>query len=319
MYVKKGSGEFELIDIISKIFSDIHINNVVGIGDDCAIIPCNDEGDVMVISTDMLVEDVHFIREATSARDLGAKSLLVNLSDIAAMGMKPDFSLLSISLPKECRGEWIIEFMEGYHDVSKQFGIMLIGGDTTGSKEKITINVVAIGRGDASNIKRRGDAKIGDKIFVSGILGQSAAGLKDILNGEFNTPNALIHKRPDVGVAEGVWLGKQSHLHAMMDISDGVASDLKHIIKSSKVSANIDLNKIPTRSTIEDATCGGEDYKLLLTVASEHSEEIKSGFQAKFGSEIYEIGEIIHGENGEIAWYDNGEKVEPELNGFRHF
>ena len=311
------NGEFDLIDIISEMFADISINNVEGIGDDCAII--NSDGDVIAISTDMLVEDVHFIKNATSSHDLGAKALLVNLSDIAAMGLNPQFSLLSISIPKVCRGEWIVEFMRGYHSVSKQFGVMLIGGDTTGSKDKITINVVAIGRGKSANVKKRGDAKIGDRIFVSGVLGQSAAGLKDILNNEYNTPNAMIHKKPTPTTKQGVWLGKRAYVNAMMDISDGVASDLKHILKKSNVAAKIEITNIPNVTTIEDAVCGGEDYKLLFTVDPKHSEEIKTKFKEMFNSDLYEIGEIIESENSEITWMQNNIEINPNWSGFRHF
>ena len=314
---KKIAGEFDLIDIISDMFSDTNINNIVGIGDDCAIIPCDD--DVIVISTDMLVEDIHFIKEATSANDLGAKSLLVNLSDVAAMGVKPIFSLLSISIPPECRGEWIIDFMRGYHTISKQFGVMLIGGDTTGAKDKICINVVAIGRGDGANIKKRCDAKVGDRVFVSGVLGQSAAGLRDILNNKYDTIDAIAHKKPTIALNEGVWLGSREHVHAMMDISDGIASDIKHILKNSNVSANIEISKIPTSSTIEDAVCGGEDYKLLFTVAPEHAQEIKDDFQSRFKSELYDIGEIIESQNNRVVWLENNTEVEPNWCGFRHF
>ncbi len=314
---KIAHGEFDFIDIIKNMFVDTNINNIIGIGDDCAIIPSDDE--IIAISTDMLIEDVHFIREATSPYDLGAKSLLVNLSDVAAMGIKPYFSLLSISIPKECREIWMIEFMKGYHSVSKEFGVMLIGGDTTGSIDKIAINVVAIGKGDMKNVKKREDAKVNDRIFVSGVLGQSADGLKDILNKKYNTPNALIHKKPTIAVKEGVWLGKREEVHAMMDISDGIASDIKHILKSSNVSAKINIDKIPTETTIEDAVCGGEDYKLLFTIDHQHAQKIKSKFKEVFNCEIYEIGEIIESQNNNIIWLDNNVEINPKWSGFRHF
>lgn len=312
---QSSNSEFKLIDTISNLFCDIKLEGVLGIGDDAAIIPCGE--DFIVISTDMLVEDVHFVRKSTSAKDLGAKSLLVNISDIAAMGIKPLFSLLSVSLPKGVQQEWILEFMEGYHEVSKEFGIMLIGGDTTGSSGKVVINVVAIGRGEEAHIKKRSDAKVGDKIYVSGILGQSATGLQDILNGEYDTYNAKIHKRPKVGVVQGQWLGSQSSVNAMMDISDGIASDLEHILRSSDVGADLYLDKIPCVTTLKDAVCGGEDYKLLLTVSSEFADTIEEDYYNEFGERLYCIGEIIEGNS--IVWNDNGKKIDLNWSGFRHF
>ncbi len=307
--------EFGFIDGIKNLFSDISSKNIEGIGDDCAIIPLGDES--LLMTSDMLIEDIHFLRESTSAYDLGYKSLAVNLSDVAAMGVRPTATLLSISIPKELMGEWVEEFMQGYHDLSKKYDVPLIGGDTTASKDRLSINVTAIGRGKQANIKRRQDAKVGDLIVTNGELGESGAGLKDILKGEFSTPNAMIHKRPEPQVPQGEWLGQCSAVHAMMDISDGVASDIRHIMSQSKVGAKIDIDSIPTTVDTHTALCGGEDYKLLLTVNPLEYNHLSEEYRKKFNSELHVIGEIV--ESTELQWIKDSEIQDDNIMGFRHY
>ncbi len=310
--------EFGLIDHIKGLCSALPTNSFEGIGDDCAIFEMGDEA--LLFTSDMLIERVHFLRDATSAYDLGRKSLAVNLSDVAAMGGQPVATLLSLSIPKELTGEWIEEFMRGYTELSEQHGVALIGGDTTGAKSDLGINVTAIGRCAKSNIKRRSSTKVGDIIFVSGQLGGSGAGLADILNGDFDTENAMIHKRPTPRVAEGVWLGSRSEVNAMMDISDGVASDLRHILRASGVGAQIELSQIPhsTSVTIEQALSSGEDYELLFTVSTDSAEALQQEFLSHFGQKIYPIGKIVAGES-DILWLHNDTPHNGDFRGFTHY
>ncbi|MFI3263805.1 MAG: thiamine-phosphate kinase [Rikenellaceae bacterium] len=307
--------EFGLIDQIKALFSSLPTHNFEGIGDDCALLPLGDEA--LVFTSDMLIEDIHFLRSSTSAFDLGYKSLAVNLSDVAAMGVRPVATLLSLSVPKELMGEYIEEFMAGYHALSAKYGVALIGGDTTASKGALSINVTAIGRGKLSNIKRRAAAKAGDSVLVNGLLGESAAGLSDIFKGDTFSPLAAIHKLPEPQVNEGEWLGTRSEVNAMMDISDGVASDLRHILKLSGVGASIELSNIPTSVDLHSALCGGEDYKLLFTASADQVQELKEAYKNKFNSELYEIGTITQDE--EIEWLKDGQKQNIDMMGFRHY
>lgn len=310
-------GEFGLIGKIKELFSAISLHGCRGIGDDCAVIPTG-AGESLTVTTDMLVEEIHFLRSATDPYRLGRKSLAVNLSDVAAMGATPFASFLSIALPRDVSAEWAEQFMEGYRSLSAEFGVALLGGDTTSAPEHIAINVVAVGRADERKIKYRSTAKAGDIIYVTGYLGDSAQGLIDICNGAGDSAFARVHLDPAPCVHEGIWLGQQPEVHAMMDLSDGLASDLRHILKASGVSAEVLLDKIPTKVDVKLAVGGGEDYQLLLTVAANSALEIAAAFAARFGKPLYEIGKIEAGAP-DITWI--GEKAAEIANcrGFSHF
>ena len=285
------------------------------IGDDCTVLSMGDEA--LVMTTDMLIEDVHFLRFASSAEEVGHKSLMVNISDVAAMGAKPVATLLSIALPESAQGEWAERFMRGYHEASQREGVALVGGDTTASKDKIAINVVAIGRAPMKNIKRRSEAKVGDVVAVTGKLGISSKGLVDIMFGDLNTAAAKHHRLGQARTAEGAWLGARSEVHAMMDISDGIASDIKHIMELSKVGAEIHIDKIPTDYDIRFATTGGEDYELLLTVDANRFDSLAEEFSIATETTLTKIGTIT--ESNTLSWLENGAPADIELKGFTHF
>ncbi len=308
--------EFAFISHIARTFSTLPHHGFEPIGDDCTVVECgNDE--VMVLSTDLLVEDVHFLRSASSAEEVGHKSLMVNLSDVAAMGATPVATLLSIALPTTAQGEWAEAFMRGYGDASKQHGVALVGGDTTASKDKIAINVVAIGRAPKSHIKRRSAARVGDVVCVTGELGISSKGLVDIMFGDLHTAAAKAHRTAQARIAEGIFLGSRDEVHAMMDISDGIASDIRHIMEQSRVGAEIELDKIPSNYDMRYALSGGEDYELLLTVEAEMVDALREEMLRATGTMLTAVGRITEG--GELRWSEHGEPREVELHGFSHF
>jgi len=310
--------EFGFIEHIRRLFADIPANGFEGIGDDCAVLPIGG-GEALVFTADLLTEEVHFLRAATSARELGRKSLAVNLSDVAAMGARPVATLLSIALPADAAGEWAHEFMEGYRELSDAFGVALVGGDTSRAEHGITVSVTAIGRADAGHLKRRCDARAGDRIFVAGALGASGTGLRDILAGRLETPAAALHRNPAPQVAEGIWLGEQADVHAMMDLSDGLASDIRHILDRSGVGAELELERIPVAagSDLRTAACGGEDYKLLFTADALSADRLAAGFRARFGTPLYPIGRITAGQG--LAWLRSGHPEPLDWHGFTHY
>ena len=307
--------EFSFIGDIARTFGSLPHNGFEPIGDDCTVLDMG--SDALVISTDMLVEDVHFMCGASSPEEVGYKSLMVNLSDVAAMGATPTAVLLSLSLSEATQGEWVDGFMRGFYEGCEKYGVALVGGDTTASRDKVCINVVAIGRAPKANIKRRSAAKVGDLICVTGQLGASSKGLVDIMFGDLNTAAAKIHRRAQARIPEGKVLGESRAVHAMMDVSDGIASDIKHIMEQSHVGAEIYLESVPTVYDIRFATTGGEDYELLLTVDPNAFDEVAAALLNATGTTLTKVGRITA--DNTLTWLDDGKPSELELKGFTHF
>ena len=314
-------GEFGLIDRIRKMTS-VPDPSWVGIGDDCAVIPLSPEtggapASDLLVSTDMLVEGTHFLMEDISPRQLGWKSAAVNISDIAAMGGKPIATFLSLALPKTLPEQWMQEFMEGYNGISEIFGAALLGGDTTCSPDRICINVTVLGTCPRGKAKPRSAARPGDLVCVTGTLGDSAAGLRLILGGQKGAAPRLMdrHYTPTPRVEEGLALSCLPGVHAMMDISDGVGSDLRHILDESGVGARIDTGKLPISKELQDlcsekgwdpkelALSGGEDYELLFTMDPQETPDIPYTV----------IGEITA--NPTVTW-EGGSR---DYMGYKHF
>ena len=278
----KELGEFGLIERIKEALGGPMPDGVLGIGDDCAVLP-QAGGMETLVSTDMLLEGSHFLRGDIPARLLGWKSAAVNFSDIAAMGGRPVGSFLSLGLPAGLDSDWMDAFLAGYKECSQYCGAPLLGGDTTTSQDGIAINVTVIGQCQRGRSRKRSSAVPGDLVCVTGPLGDSAAGLQAILQGVRGSEDAeaLVerHYRPMPRVSEGQALAATPGVHAMMDISDGVASDLRHILKASGVGAAVRTQDVPLSAELRrvcaqqgwDATTlaltGGEDYELLFTMA----------------------------------------------------
>lgn len=314
-------GEFGFIDFIRSNFPDPE--GTTGIGDDCAVMPSG-EGELL-FSTDLLMEGVHFLRNESSPEDVGWKAAAVNLSDIAAMGGTPVATFLSIALPKDAQGEWADRFIEGYTDISRQYDVPLLGGDTTSSLRDIAVNVGVLGRCPSGRRLMRNGAKVGETIYVTGPLGDSAGGLQAILKGIERTEEVtrLIerHKRPVPRIEAGRILMESGKAGAMMDISDGIGSDLRHIMKASGVGAVIDLERLPLSPELvsvckeqgwdiyEMATSGGEDFELMFTAPA--------GLENELDIAVYPIGKIVPG--NELSWRFNNEPMDRDFDGYKHF
>lgn len=310
-------GEFGLIEEIKQ---GIEVpQGYLGIGDDCAVMPQKSGMDTLV-STDMLIEGTHFLMDDISAYRLGWKSAAVNISDIAAMGGRCTGSFLSFALPKGLGKEWTDEFFRGYKEISSLYGCPLLGGDTTSSPDRLCISVTVTGEAPAGKSVKRSNAAIGDLICVTGNLGDSGCGLKIILEGSGRDADAekLIarHYLPMPRVKEGMEIAAAG-ASAMMDISDGIGSDLRHIIEASGVGAEIDTSMIPLSNELKSkcdeygwdplelAISGGEDYELLFTISEENAKKIDFNH--------FVIGKIISGDK--IIWRGS----ERDYMGFRHF
>ena len=312
----KELGEFGLIERIKGAFGKPQ--GVLGIGDDCAVLP-QAGGKETLVTTDMLLEGSHFLRDDIPARLLGWKSAAVNFSDIAAMGGKPVGSFLSLGLPKGLSVEWMDEFIAGYKECSDFCEAPLLGGDTTTSQEGVCINVTVVGECERGRSRKRSDAVVGDLVCVSGPLGNSGGGLQVILQGKSRDAAAATlltrHYRPTPRIREGQALAATPGVHAMMDISDGIASDLRHILKASGVGAVVATTAIPLSAELREvcaregwdalelALSGGEDYELLFTMSADAKPEIP----------YYVIGRITEGDD--ITWQGS----DRDFTGFRHF
>ncbi len=435
-------GEFGFIARMSRSFTAGLPAGVKGIGDDCAVLPWTKD-ERLVVTTDMLIEDRHFVRDGIEADDLGYKSLAVNLSDVAAMGGRPKWALLSLGIPAGVDLIWLDRFYRGWRYAARAAKVFLVGGDTTKSPAGVVINVVVIGTVEAGREKLRSAARLKDVIAVTGTLGDSGGGLKIILaragkdtglrpgepgsgavsEGAGGRPGAgtggaagsmkpvdlriipggaeneartagkagpgaaswlrrepfaspvpsgfrispgenfggakpevfrlarsgwktlvpydrqaerdearLIqaHTRPRPHIEEGEWLAQQPGVRAMMDVSDGIDSDVRRIMEQSGVGARIDLDKLPISEAlrreaerrgfeaIETAASGGEDYCLLVTVEREKFGKIAAGFESRFKRPLAAIGAIGPKSSG-LRYFRGGRPAKLRSRGFDHF
>lgn len=304
----KDIGEFGFIERIRRGCLIRPERVVRGIGDDAAAFR-TDGRLLSLVTTDLLVERVHFLREAISGRDLGYKSLAVNLSDIAAMGGRAREAFVSIAIPEDCELDYLDDIFRGMKALAARYTVNILGGDTTGSFTDLIINIAVYGDVPETEILRRDTARPGDAIFTTGCLGDSRAGLHLILDRTpADTPELeslrAAHLRPEPHLSEGRLLASIGGVRAAIDVSDGLSSDLAHILEESKVGARIRAEQLPisdslrhycrrfAKSPVEYALSGGEDYVLLITAAAERSADVAAAFATAFGRPLHAIGEI---------------------------
>ncbi|MGH9874965.1 MAG: thiamine-phosphate kinase [Pyrinomonadaceae bacterium] len=322
---------------------------VCGIGDDAAVFKSLAGSDV-VVSTDLLVEDVDFRRGTTRPDLLGHKALAVSLSDIAAMGARPRWALLSIGVPDDVwQSEFLNEFYEGFFQLAARYGVGLIGGDVSRTPDKIVIDSIVIGECLMEREVFRSGAKPGDQIYVTGFLGDAAAGLRLIERGARLPPRTatdqpprenpesgehhrleyllLRQLQPEPRVGWGLLLGERQLATAMIDISDGLSSDLNHLCSESKVGALINASDIPIDPLVTELTGrraldplmlalhGGEDFELLFTVKPEMVANLPKRVD---GVSLTRIGEITKAA-GEVRVSEGSRTWNLEPGGWEHF
>jgi thiamine-monophosphate kinase len=323
-------GEFGLIKKIGNWMGKPHPEVIRGIGDDVAVIEMGKKA--LLITTDILIEDIHFERSWTDPYRLGKKALAVNLSDIAAMGGTPKYFLISLGFPKTLPFSFVSLFYRGLKEMASRHQVDLVGGDTSLS-HKITINICLVGEGKKENLLFRNGAKAGDDLYVSGTLGDAALGLK-ILQNKNNPkkPKGLIEKHlsPAPRVALGQALGRKKIATAMIDVSDGLLSDTLHILEESKVGARIYEALIPLstlfRRWVSDyskdphriALSGGEDYELLFTASPKWQASIQS-LSSSLNVPITRVGEILPKKEGVQLIGKEGKEAVLNRLGFDHF
>jgi len=308
-----ASGEFDFIERIRKGQGSLP-EGFEGIGDDAAVIPMDGQNS-MVITTDALIENVHFRLDWASAYEIGRKSAAVNISDVAAMGASALGLFLSLAVPSGTSDVWMDDFVRGLCS----WNVPLLGGDTSSSPDGIAVTVTAIGKTGNSQLKRRSTAKAGDSLYVTGNLGDSAAGLY-VLQHSLTGYEELVraHLDPVPKTAEGEKLGRCQYVTAMMDISDGLAGDALHIAKTSGLSVCIDCNLIPMSKAmlqlcaeynldpLQMALGGGEDYQLLFATEGKNSLPLHA----------VKVGRVIEGDSG--ISFENS-PTGKQYGGYKHF
>ena len=325
-FVEKS--EFEFIETIRQRYS------LSKIGDDCAILPKDSKTD-LVITTDLLVEDIDFRLDWTKPNFIGHKAAAVSLSDVAAMGAKPVWAMLSIGIPQKIwKTDFVEKFYDGYFRLTKKFFVEIVGGDISKTPDKIVIDSIVAGEVKKGKAVFRSGAKVGDLIYVTNELGGAAAGLKLLENGVRYTDSAKIWQRnlllkqlaPLPQIHTGQDLNNRNPPTAMIDLSDGLSSDLAHLCRASKVGARIYADRIPLDKNLRSvagmfdeklnyALNGGEDFELLFTANPKKKIQLKNE-QEKRGFSC--IGEVTA--NVGIIELISSDKTEILLpNGYRHF
>jgi thiamine-monophosphate kinase len=313
--------EEQLLEAIRRVLSGAGPEVRVGVGDDAAVLaPTVGE---LVITADALVENVHFIRGSTGARDLGHKAIVVNVSDIAAMGASPRSAVCTLTLTTDVEASWVMELFGGMREACDEYALWLVGGDLSRGGE-IAISITVTGEVAPGRAVLRSGAREGDRLVVTGELGGSAAGLRSTRLGGKPTQEqrAAIrrHLCPTARVGEGGVLARHGAT-AMIDISDGLALDLSRLLKASGVAGRLQLGRVPVANlaTLEDALGGGEDYELLATLSDPKAvEAVAVELKEAFGVPLSEIGVVVEGE-GTVAVGDDGSEHPLEPTGWDHF
>lgn len=331
-----GFTEDELLAAIGKLLGGDAPGVRLGIGDDAALVELGPH--LGVLTTDLLVEGVHFDRGTIAPRDLGAKALSVSVSDVAAMGGSPRYAMVSLALALDVELPWVVELCGGLHEAGREYAVSVVGGDTSRS-DRVMVSVAVTGEvADGAAVTRSG-ARPGDRIVVTGTLGAAAGGLailradplrvatvagsawgRDLLDAQL---------RPVARVGEGQTLARCGAT-AMMDLSDGLAKDLGRLCERSGVAALVELSRLPIAPSLLDlkrfqpvdplhlALAGGEDYELLATLSPPDVGPAAQLLGERFGTTLTDVGEIREG-TGLVAMAEDGTERPMEPAGWDHF
>jgi thiamine-monophosphate kinase len=322
-------GEFGLIDLIRRKHQILNRDIIAGIGDDAAVFAIDGQR-IGLLTIDTLVDKIHFDLSYTSFEDLGHKAMAANLSDIAAMGGRPVLAVASITIPRGTKFRDIEKIYAEMARLAKKHGVAVCGGDTVAGRE-LSLTIAVYGEGRKNNIGLRSGARAGDAVLVTGSLGAPQAGL-ELLNSEFRIQNSKLmkkHLRPEPRVKEAQLLASKFKLHGMIDISDGLASELHHLARESRVGIIIDQGALPVadeaitvanilkKDPLEYCLYGGEEYELLFTLPVKKAVEARI-ILGRAGSPCSLIGQVVKGSGVRMIGRDVKSLKVPDR-GYRHF
>jgi thiamine-monophosphate kinase len=328
--------EDELVAELRRLLAGDAPGVVLGPGDDAALVEMGPH--LGILTTDLLVESVHFERETTSPRDLGYKSIAVNVSDVAAMGASPRYGLVSLGLPSSTDPAWVVDLYGGMLEATSEYAMSLVGGDVSRSP-RIVVSVAVAGQVARGTAVKRSGARPGDRLVITGALGAAAGGLRlaqapplevaAAVRTEWGRELLRALFRPLARVGEGQVLALEGAT-SMIDVSDGLALDLSRLCRESGVGATVQISRVPVApelielagvlklEPIELALSGGEDYELLATVRPGALEEAAAKVRDRFGTPLTDIGEIKLGAEV-IAVEADGSEHPLEPKGWDHF
>jgi thiamine-monophosphate kinase len=324
--------EDSIVNWLRKRFGKESAGLVLGIGDDAAVLHPKGCRNCWIVTTDMLLEEIDFRRSWMTAAQLGHKSLAVNLSDLAAMGARPRFFTVALALPADVGEDWIAEFYRGNARLARRHGIELIGGDLSRSPQGIQITITAIGESPRTRLAFRSGGRPGDLLYVTGILGQAAAGLnlflRDRLHGQSLAERRALksHRTPEPRCREGLWLAHNGFARCMMDLSDGLSMDLPRLCTASGTGAEICGDRLPVfrdaarwaADPMQLALHGGEDFELLFAVSPRRAARLEAAWPRDF-PRLTRIGCLCRGRG--ISWIpaQGAAPVPLRPEGFDHF
>jgi len=332
-------GEFGLISRFQSRLKYRSPQVIQGIGDDCAVLSLNN-GNYQVLTTDALIETVHFNLKTCTPEQLGWKTLAVNISDIAAMGGQPLFAVISVGIPNTLPVKFLDRFYKGLNQASLKYKVALVGGDTVASPKHLFINLALLGETRKKKVFTRSGARPGDKIFVTGTLGDSALGLKILESPrkKWKGPEALRkkliqrHLKPEPRVEVASWLAQAPYkVTSMIDISDGLTQDLEHILKAGKVGAELFEERLPISKPLSKyslinglpalqlALEGGEDYELLFTLDPEDVNNLDTESITKVDLPVTQIGVITTRKGIRLISKTGRSKILKRPMGYNHF
>jgi thiamine-monophosphate kinase len=343
--------EFELIDRIVRVFGKPNSGQsavrspanqqpsgvALGIGDDCAVLH---PGAYDLVTTDTMVEDTHFRRDWSSPEAIGFKAMAVSLSDVAAMGGRPGAFFLNLTFGPDDDEAFVDALLEGMRDACDAAGgddvaVSVFGGDVTSTKGPTVITTTLLGKAAAGGALTRSGASVGDRVVILGPTGLAQAGL-ELLEGRFEVDRgdfpALLeaHRHPQALVRQGVLLGELGIPSALIDLSDGLAQDLGHILERSGVGATIEADRLPRHEELE-RLCertgadilrlmlqGGEDLQLCMAVPPAHIDDLRK-LASDHAFDVFDIGEICPPEQGLRILDSAGASIDLDIAGYQHF
>lgn len=329
-------GEFPLIRRVAQRLPPYRPDVRVGVGDDVAVLE-QDEGSYLLATCDIQVEGVHFLRPGITPFQLGRKVAAINLSDIAAMGGEPLHFLVSLVLPPDTEVAWVDALYDGLREEASRYGADIVGGNMSKTSGPLVVDLFLLGQVPREHLLLRSGARPGDEVWVTGFLGNSAAGLALLLQPDLSVEDAVrepllaAHLTPTPRVREGQVIARSGRATAMIDLSDGLSSDIGHICEESHVGVRLWAQRLPIspearrvaalagKSAREWALGGGEDYELCFTAPPGAGAALASAVQEATGVPVTCVGEVLPEGAGRWLRLEDGREVPLAGAGWDHF